>query len=69
MCDKDKINKKGKYTGIPTLAVEVMSNSTRSKDMMKKLNLFLDTGVKEYWLVDTEKKEILVYNKEGDSCL
>lgn len=64
ICDKDKINQKGKYTGVPTLAVEVLSKSTRSKDMIRKLNLFMDTGVKEYWLVDTDKKEILVYNFE-----
>lgn len=61
ICDTDKVNKKGRYKGVPTLAVEVLSESTRSKDMVRKLNLFLDTGVKEYWLVDTVKREIIVY--------
>lgn len=66
MCDKDKINQKGRYTGIPALAVEVISKSTRSKDMLKKLNLYLDTGIKEYWLVDPEKKEIVLYTFEKE---
>lgn len=61
ICDKEKINKKGRYTGVPALVVEVLSDSTRSKDMIKKLDLFMETGVKEYWLVDTDKREILIY--------
>jgi Uma2 family endonuclease len=40
---------------VPTLAVEVLSRSTRSKDMLKKLDLFMQTDVKEYWIVDPDK--------------
>ena len=62
ICDKDKINDKGKYNGIPSLVVEVLSKSSQSKDMLKKLNLYIETGVKEYWIVNTDSKEIIVYN-------
>jgi prevent-host-death family protein len=61
ICDTDKIDEKGKYKGVPTLVVEVLSRSTRSKDMLKKLDLYLQTGVSEYWLVDPDKKEVFVY--------
>ncbi len=29
--------------------------------MLKKLDLFMQTGVKEYWIVDQDKKEVGVY--------
>lgn len=64
ICDTDKIDAAGKYKGVPTLAVEVLSRSTRSKDMLKKLDLYMQTDVKEYWIVDPDKKEVSIYNFE-----
>ncbi len=66
ICDTDKINNKGRYTGVPTLAVEITSVSTKRKDMIKKLDLYMQTGVREYWIVDIDKKEVLVYCFEKD---
>lgn len=61
MCDEDKITEKGKYEGIPTLVVEALSKSTKSKDMVKKLNLYMTSGVEEYWIVNTDEKLIYQY--------
>lgn len=61
ICDKDRIDAKGKYTGTPTLAVEVLSPSTRTKDLIRKLDLFRKCGVKEYWIVDPMKEQVAVY--------
>lgn len=61
ICDKDNMDKKGKYTGVPTLVVEVLSASTRSKDMLKKLELYRQCDIKEYWLVDPKNNQIYVY--------
>ncbi|PKM94876.1 MAG: prevent-host-death protein [Firmicutes bacterium HGW-Firmicutes-1] len=61
MCDEEKVTTEGKYEGTPTLVVEVLSKSTRSKDMVKKMNLFMNSNIKEYWLVDTEKELTYVY--------
>lgn len=66
ICDKEKINKKGKYKGVPTLVVEILSKSTRGKDMVTKLNLYMETGVKEYWMVDTDKKQLTRYMFEAN---
>lgn len=67
MCDEEKVTDKGKYEGIPTLVVEVLSKSTRSKDMLKKLNLYMNSGIEEYWIVDTKKKEVYLHSfKERD---
>ena len=64
ICDTDKIDASGKYKGVPVLAVEILSRSTRRKDILKKLDLYMQTGVKEYWIVDPDKKEATVYHFE-----
>lgn len=58
ICDTDKIDASGKYKGVPALVVEVLSGSTKTKDMVKKLNLYMQTGVREYWIVDPDKKRL-----------
>lgn len=64
VCDMENIDEKGRYSGIPALAAEVLSSSSKSRDMIKKLDLYMQAGVGEYWLVDTDKKEVLVYSFE-----
>ena len=46
----------------PDLIMEVMSPSSRQMDMLIKLNRYLRAGVKEYWIVDPDKKTIMVYD-------
>ena len=61
-CDyKTTINEKGRYMGIPTLVVEILSPSTRSKDMVDKLNTYMLSGVKEYWIIDIKNKCVYIY--------
>lgn len=64
ICDTENVNEKGRYFGVPALAVEVLSGSTKKNDMIKKLDLYMKTGVREYWLVDTDKKQIFIYSFE-----
>lgn len=61
LCDKETIDENGRYHGVPSLVVEVLSSSTRSKDMVKKLSLYMLSGVSEYWIVDLENQSILLY--------
>lgn len=62
VCDlENNVNKKGRYMGIPALVVEILSDGTRTKDMVDKLNTYMLSGVREYWVVDPEKKIILLY--------
>lgn len=61
-CDlTNNVNEKGKYMGTPTLVVEILSQSTRTKDMVDKLNTYRLSGVKEYWIVDPKQQNVLVY--------
>ncbi len=61
ICDHDKIDEKGRYQGTPTLVVEVLSDSTKSKDLIKKLDLYQESGVKEYWVVNPSATVIYIY--------
>lgn len=62
-CDyKTSIDEKGKYMGTPSLVVEILSPGTRSKDMVDKLNTYMLSGVKEYWIIDIRNKSIYIYN-------
>lgn len=66
-CDVEgNINAKGKYMGTPTLVVEILSESTRSKDMIDKLNTYRLSGVQEYWIIDPKQEKIMIY--EFDNC-
>lgn len=62
-CDlENNVNEKGKYMGTPTLVIEILSESTRSKDMIDKLNTYMLSGVQEYWIIDIRQQSILVYS-------
>ena len=61
LCDKDKIKRWG-IMGAPDFVLEVLSDSTRSKDCTKKLQKYTDAGVKEYWIIDPKKRQLIVYD-------
>ncbi|WP_235794755.1 Uma2 family endonuclease [Virgibacillus salidurans] len=67
--DKDNLDEKGNYKGTPTLVVEVLSPSTRNKNMLKKLELYKQCGVNEYWIVDPINEHILVYVLEDNDIV
>lgn len=65
LCDYEKdIDEDDRYRGTPTLAVEILSPSTRSKDMLRKGDLYMESGIREYWLVDPLNSTISVYTYE-----
>ena len=66
ICDRNKLNKKVLY-GAPDLAVEIISPSTRKKDIITKTHKYRNAGVLEYWIVDPMKKQVRVYEFEKDN--
>lgn len=48
------------YQQAPNLVVEILSPSTRRKDLMRKPPHYLSAGVEEIWLVDVEERLIMV---------
>jgi Uma2 family endonuclease len=50
----------------PSLAVEVLSDSTRGRDLVLKREAYLRWGIAEYWIVNPEKREVTVVRPTGD---
>ena len=50
------------FPGAPDLTVEILSDSTRSKDMLLKTWKYKNAGVREYWIIDPRRKLVLVYD-------
>jgi Uma2 family endonuclease len=42
--------------------VEVLSDSTRRKDMVVKLKKYMEAGVQVYWMVDLKKRKLIAYD-------
>ncbi len=47
--------------GAPDMVVEVLSHSTRKKDLTIKKDTYEAQGVREYWIVDPRAKSVMVY--------
>ena len=66
ICDKNKITDKG-CNGAPDWVIEIVSSSSRKMDYYKKLFKYRTAEVREYWVVDPDKKVVTVYDFEQDN--
>jgi Uma2 family endonuclease len=66
VCDEAKLDDKG-CEGSPDLIVEILSPSTKKKDIEDKYELYEFNGVKEYWIVSVNDETITVFdlNEQG----
>jgi Uma2 family endonuclease len=51
--------------GAPDLLVEVLSPGTARRDRGEKLSLYARAGVREYWIVDPQERQIEILANEG----
>ena len=65
ICDPNKLTDRG-CTGSPDWIIEIVSPSSRRMDYFIKLFKYRSSGVREYWIVDPDKKQIIVYNFVND---
>ncbi len=61
LCKKEMIRETQITHGAPEFVVEVLSKSNQFKDMTLKLGLYMDAGVKEYWIVNPFNGYIFKY--------
>lgn len=61
ICDKDKLDSKGCH-GAPDWIIEIASPSNRQMDYYKKLALYQEAGVRDYWIVDPAREVVIVYD-------
>jgi Uma2 family endonuclease len=50
-----------KVDGPPDFAVEVISPSTRHMDFGRKRSAYAKYGIREYWIVDVESRELTAH--------
>ena len=55
------MNWRGAIYGVPDMVVEVLSPSTRVRDLTVKKDVYEKNGVKEYWIVDPYMRSVDVY--------
>ena len=60
VCDRDKLYENVLW-GAPDFVIEILSKSTAKKDRILKRRKYREAGVREYWMVDSEQKRVVVY--------
>ena len=60
LCDRSKLKRKVVY-GAPEFVLEVLSPSTRSKDLLVKLKKYKEAKCREVWFVDPDNRRVTVY--------
>ena len=60
ICDPSKLSDGKRCNGAPDFVIEVTSGN-RSNDFTKKLSLYQEHGVREFWIVDPDYQRVLVY--------
>ncbi len=66
ICDSSKLDDKGCH-GAPDWIIEIVSPGSKQMDYYKKLFQYRTSGVREYWIVDSEKNRSTVYNFVHDT--
>ena len=61
ICDEEKKSEKG-CQGAPDWAIEIVSPSSIKLDYERKVKLYREAGVREYWIVDAQKETVTVYD-------
>lgn len=67
ICDRDKLDDQGCH-GAPDWAIEVVSPSSKTMDYYRKLEAYRTAGVREYWIVDTARDTVIVYDLEHEDA-
>lgn len=63
ICDEEKKSEKG-CQGAPDWIIEIMSPSSAKMDCERKVKLYRESGVREYWIVDVSQETVTVYDFE-----
>ena len=65
ICEPDKLDEKGCH-GAPDWVIEIVSPSSKYMDRVRKLALYKEAGVREYWIVDPMQTNVTVFELEHD---
>jgi Uma2 family endonuclease len=60
ICDLEKLDARG-CCGAPDLCVEILSPGNSRKEVQLKFEIYEEAGVLEYWIVNPEEQNLLIY--------
>lgn len=60
VCDRDKLDGK-RCNGAPDFVIEIVSPGNPADDYIRKLYYYKNHGVREYWIVDPQRKDVTVH--------
>lgn len=63
ICEKSKLDDAG-CIGAPDLIVEILSLSNNEKELRHKYEVYLESGVREYWVLQPVGQTLLIYTLE-----
>jgi Uma2 family endonuclease len=66
ICDEKRRGSEG-GRGAPDLIIEILSPSNTSEEYVRKFNLYLEAGVREYWVVAPKSKTVQVFILENNA--
>lgn len=65
ICDKNKLDGK-RCNGAPDFIIEIVSPGNPADDYIRKLYYYKNYGVREYWIVDPQRKSVTVNYFDGN---
>lgn len=64
VCDSGKLDERG-CLGAPDLVIEILSPGNNRKELINKYLIYEEARVKEYWIINPEKRTFIVYQLNG----
>lgn len=61
VCDAEKLQDNRFVDGAPDFVIEILSPGNSKMETQYKLSLYEENGVKEYWVVSPEYKQVMVF--------
>ena len=68
LCDEKKRGNEG-CRGAPDLVIEILSPSNTGEEYVRKFNLYLEAGVREYWVVAPKSKTVQVFDLQNGAYI
>jgi Uma2 family endonuclease len=65
ICDPSKIQERGCF-GAPDWVIEILSPHTTKKDIQNKFDLYEESGVLEYWIIEPKNQTVEVFVLKND---
>lgn len=65
--DRRNILDRSAAIGAPDVVVEILSDSTRRRDLNEKLPVYAANGVREVWIVDLDAVTVAIHSGDGSA--